>query len=127
MNRAWQALAFLAGVLATGLPYWLLPYRVAEPPGALIGPGLAGFAAIALLLVLFGLATARRTLAIMAACLPAAIALRVVVEAWRDPTAHNLWPFELVIGGLLGVAVLLPAIGLGVMLRWVVLGPRTPR
>jgi hypothetical protein len=40
-----------------------------------------------------------------------AVLVRVAVETMRDPTSHNLWPFEVVIaggiglvGGLVGVA-----------------------
>jgi hypothetical protein len=115
---SWLVPAFLAGLLAVGTPYWLLPYRAAEPPGAFVNPALLAPGLFALLLVLLRLATTRLAIGVMAACVPAAIALRVAVEAIRDPTAHNLWPFELVVGALLGVAVAVPGAVLGLLLRW---------
>jgi hypothetical protein len=30
---------------------------------------------------------------------------RVVVETFRDPTSHNLWPFEIIIAAVVGFAV----------------------
>ncbi len=36
------------------------------------------------------------------------VALRIVVDTRRDPTSHNLWPFEIVFG----TAVALAALGL---------------
>lgn len=111
--------AFLAGLLLTGLPYWLLPYRAAEPPAAFVGPFLLAPVLIVAVLVMLRQAPARLVVGVMAACIPAAIALRVAVEVARDPTSHNLWPFELVIGGLLGFGAALSGAGLGLLLRWV--------
>jgi hypothetical protein len=28
------------------------------------------------------------------------VALRIIVDTWRDPTSHNLWPFEILMVGL---------------------------
>ncbi len=109
--------AFLSGLLLIGPPYWLLPYREAEPPAAFLGPFLLAPALIAALLVMVRAARMRRVIGMMAACMPTAIALRVLVEALRDPTAHNLWPFELVVGAVLGLVAVLPGIVLGLLLR----------
>ncbi len=47
----------------------------------------------------------------IAAAVPAAmmafVVLRIVVGTAIDPTSHNLWPFELLMAGVLGLAVLL--------------------
>ncbi len=67
------------GVLAAVIASLLLPRRVLAPVGA----------------VTFGF-----VLAVLA---------RVVVEVTLDPTSHNLWPFEVVIAG--GVGLLAAVIG----------------
>jgi hypothetical protein len=35
------------------------------------------------------------------------VVLRIIVDTQRDPTSHNLWPFEIVIWGGAGVALML--------------------
>jgi hypothetical protein len=46
----------------------------------------------------------------IAAAVPAAIILfvvaRIVIDTARDPTSHNLWPFEILEFGLLGLAII---------------------
>jgi hypothetical protein len=37
---------------------------------------------------------------------------RVAVETSRDPTTHNLWPFEVVIAG--GIGLIAGALGVGI-------------
>ena len=55
------------------------------------------------------------TLAIGAA-VPAAVWARVVVETAKDPTSHNLWPFEIAIAMVVGMAcALIGAIAGGVI------------
>lgn len=34
-----------------------------------------------------------------------AVALRVAADVMGDPSSHNLWPFEVIIAGVLGLAV----------------------
>jgi hypothetical protein len=34
------------------------------------------------------------------------VILRIVVDVWHDPTTHNLWPFELLIWSVGGMAFL---------------------
>ena len=112
--------AFLAGTIAAGLQHWRLPYRQAELPMSALGPGLVALAIIAALLVGFRLAPTRRAMAATLACLPAVVMARVVADTWQDPSAHNLWPFELVLALLTGAVAVLPGIGLG-LLMWRVL------
>lgn len=49
----------------------------------------------------------------MAAAIPAAVmafvVLRIVVDGLRDPTSHNLWPFEIIMWGALSCAWMLVA------------------
>jgi hypothetical protein len=97
--------AAAGGVLACGLPLWPIPYSKVSLPGnpsatawLVLGSAaglLAGYLirprwmpAVAAVAVGFGLA----------------VLGRVVVETTGDPTRHNLWPFEVVIAGVIGLA-----------------------
>ena len=42
---------------------------------------------------------------------------RVVVDTARDPTSHNLWPFEMVIAFALGLAGAVPGALIGSTFR----------
>ena len=46
----------------------------------------------------------------MAAAVPAAlmgfVVLRIVVDVARDPTSHNLWPFEVLMYGTISLAIM---------------------
>ena len=87
----------LAGTLAYGLPYWSLPYNH-TPSWALVGfTGMLAGTVGALLLR--GFVTPATCVAggFIVACLA-----RVVVDAIRDSTSHNLWPFEAAIVGVAG-------------------------
>lgn len=44
--------------------------------------------------------------ALMPATVVGFVVLRIVVDTCRDPTSHNLWPFEIVIWAGLGLAFL---------------------
>lgn len=50
----------------------------------------------------------------IAAALPAGlmafVVLRIVVDVARDPTSHNLWPFEILLTGALSGAIMLAAV-----------------
>lgn len=115
-SSSWLRLAFIAGVLAVGLPFWLIPYNRANLPDALLTPGLVVVCVSALLLRLFRMASFRKVATLMAATVPAAVLIRVLVEGVRDPTSHNLWPLEVIIAVLVGLVSAVPgAIG-GVLL-----------
>jgi ABC-type branched-subunit amino acid transport system permease subunit len=43
---------------------------------------------------------------------------RVIVDVVRDPTSHNLWPFEIVIAVLVGAAAAVAGALLGSLLLW---------
>jgi hypothetical protein len=109
--KEWWSLAAVTGValLACGMTLWPLPYSEVSLMGRpsflswmLLGSG-AGFLA--------GLLVRRRFLLPMLT-VPAGFMLavlgRVAVETAKDPTSHNLWPFEVAIaagvGALAGVA-----------------------
>lgn len=57
-----------------------------------------------------------RTLAWLPALAAAAYVAKFVLDVSLDPTSHNLFPFELIIGSLLGLAFLgLCALGRGIV------------
>jgi hypothetical protein len=106
MDRAayvWLSAAFAVAFFAVGVPYWRIPYSEVNLPGALHAGQLAVVAAAAILAQIAGRAGVVRTALVIAAAVPAAILARVVNEVAADPTSHNLWPFEVVIGVVLGL------------------------
>lgn len=106
-----------AAFLASGIPWWLAPYNrftFSSPLGILgflafvgIAAGTAGWSRL-------GLAGA--TVAAGGA-VPGAVMARVVVDGLRDPTSHNLWPFEIVLAAAFGFVVAFLAGLLGRLLR----------
>jgi hypothetical protein len=97
-------LATLGGFLACGLPLWWIPYREVSLPGNpsplgwfLLGTAAGAFAA----LLLRGI---RLPWFAVAFGFVLALLVRVAVETNRDPTSHNLWPFEVAIVGAFGLA-----------------------
>ena len=57
-----------------------------------------------LALRLAGLARSWKIALLIGSAPAMAVMVRVVVDTMRDPTSHNLWPFELGIALALGVA-----------------------
>jgi hypothetical protein len=103
-GRHTSLIGFAASFLAVGIPYWLVPSRDVNLPSTLVTPALAVVAASAGILRGVGAARFRRIVWIVAASVPAAVMARVQVETLQDPTAHNLWPFEIVIALGVGLA-----------------------
>ena len=100
----WLRVAYLLAFLAAGIPYWLIPYHQVNLPSALISPGLLVVVLAALLLRALSLASFWKIVRILGTTLAAAVLARVIVEGIRDPSSHNLWPFEILIALLLGFA-----------------------
>jgi hypothetical protein len=87
----------LAGTLAYGLPSWPLPYNH-TPSWAVVGfTGMLAGAIGAMAMRGFIAPTGCVAGGFVVACMA-----RVVVDAVRDPTSHNLWPFEVVMIGTAG-------------------------
>ena len=101
-RRWWLWSAFLASFLAMGVPYWLTPYGKLDLPTALLHPGLMVVAFAALSLRVAGIARFQKAAHAAGLAVPAAVMARVVVDWLRDPTSHNLWPFEIVIALMVG-------------------------
>lgn len=98
------AVAVLAGTLACGLPLWPIPYSQVSLPG---NPSAGTWLATGALAGLVGgylvRASFRAPTFAVAGGFVLAVMLRVFVETARDPTSHNLWPFEVVIAGGIGL------------------------
>lgn len=103
MKRWWLPLAFAVSFFAVGVFLWPVPYADVELPTTLICPALLVIGVAALLARLGGTAGFFLTTLVVGASAPAAILARVMVETSRDPTSHNLWPLEIIIGGVLGL------------------------
>lgn len=108
----WLTVAFLVAFLVVGLPYWRIPYAKVSLPDTLYGLGPLVVGAAALVCRALGRTPVWWTIGFVGASVPAAVVARVIVEVTLDPTSHNLWPFELVIAGGLGMA----AAGAGALL-----------
>jgi uncharacterized membrane protein YfcA len=115
--------AIVAGLLACGLPLWPIPYREVSMPGnpaasvwLLLG-SLAGLVAGYLL-------RHKKRIPVLAVTAGFVLAVlgRVGVETTRDPTSHNLWPFEVVIAGSIGLAAAVIGVGVARMLQRVTAG-----
>jgi len=111
------ALAVLAGTLACGVPLWPLSYREVEffeNPHPLLWLALGASAGILSTFLL----RPSRALPVLAVTLGfvAAVYGRVQVETAKDPTSHNLWPFEVVIAG--GFGLVAGTIGVAIARRF---------
>lgn len=117
-RQHWWKPGYTLAFFTVGVPYWMIPYNKVSLPQALLGPGLVVVLAAALLARAYSGQSLLRVTAVMAAAVPSAVMVRVLVEVLRDATAHNLWPFELVIALLTGIAAALPGALLGSLLLW---------
>lgn len=105
--------AVMAGLLACGLPLWPIPYREVSMPGNPAASTWLVLGALAGLLAGHLLRERLRTpVAAVTAGFVLAVLGRVSVETARDPTSHNLWPFEVIIAGSLGAVAALIGVGL---------------
>jgi hypothetical protein len=103
-RRTWLFVAFSAGLFAVGIPYWLTPYRQVNLPDALFTPALLVVVLAAFVVRTVRAASFWRGVLIVGSAVPAAVMARVSWETTRDPTSHNLWPFELIIALMVGLA-----------------------
>jgi hypothetical protein len=54
---------------------------------------------------------------VVGSAFPAIVVVRVVIDGAQDPTAHNLWPFEVVLAMVTGMVMTFPAAAIGGLLR----------
>lgn len=100
----WLVPAFIVSFVAIGVPYWQIPYAKVSLPNTLFGPGLLLVVILAAGVRAFGKAHFLLSLLIIGVTVPAAVLVRVAFETAQDPTSHNLWPLEIIIAGMIGLA-----------------------
>ena len=118
MNR-WvvRVIGFAVPFLVLGAFYWAPPYDELDLPGSLPLFGLVVLAVAAMVLRAGTDTPLWATWGFPAAALPAVIVVRIVMDTSKDPTSHNLWPFELVIGIVVGGFFAAVGVGVGELLR----------
>ena len=99
----WLVAGFAAGFFAVGVPYWQVPYSKVSLPDTLMGPSLLVVGIAAAAIRAFSKVHLLLLTLIVGSAVPAAVLARVTVDVGKDPTSHNLWPFELVIAMWVGV------------------------
>ncbi|CCD96004.1 conserved membrane hypothetical protein [Bradyrhizobium sp. ORS 375] len=122
----WLFAAFAVVVLAAGLPYWRLSYDELNRGQFAVAPGALLLGLLSLVLVLADAAPVRRIVQVMSFCAPTIAAVSIARHTAIDPTSHNLWPLELAFAGIAGAVIVIPAVVLGLSVRWALarLGPR---
>jgi prolipoprotein diacylglyceryltransferase len=111
----WLKLAFVISFFAVGIPYWLVPYNQVNLPSTLLGPELFVVAIVTLIVQAKAIRPFWKTVRIIGAAFAAAVLARVIVEGLRDPSSHNLWPFEVVIALVVGFLCAILGASLGLL------------
>jgi hypothetical protein len=116
----WLIIGFAAVVLAAGIPFWRLSYQQANHGDFAILPGALLLGFVTIVLVLAEVAPVKQTAVTMLLCVPAIDIVAIIKDTASDPTSHNLAPFELAIFAISGALVVVPAVLLGLAIRWMV-------
>lgn len=117
-RKYWWQPGFALAFFAVGVPYWLIPYKKLNLPDALLGAELIVVFAVAALVRVYSGKSFLRVVVVMGAAVPAVVMTRVVVDGILDYSAHNLWPFEVVIAILVSGAVAVPGALAGSVVLW---------
>ncbi|MEO6519171.1 MAG: hypothetical protein ABIO17_09290 [Pseudoxanthomonas sp.] len=112
-SPTWLLIAFLIAFIGVGFRYWQLAYAQVSLPESLQGPGLVAVGVVAMLSRAFGLARFHKVWLSIAASVPCAVLLRILVEATSHPGTHERWPQDLAIAAGAGLAVALAGTLLG--------------
>jgi hypothetical protein len=99
----WLVAAFVISFFAVGFPYWQIPYAKVSLPSTLYGAGLLVVGVLAAAVRAVGKARLLAVIFVVGAAVPAPILARITVDTAKDPTSHNLWPFEVIIAAMIGV------------------------
>jgi hypothetical protein len=101
----WTCGGFIFAFFAVGIPWWSFPYN--ESLGGLtllfVWLGMFSVAIAAALARIIGHAGFYLTIPFISLSVPSAILARVIFETIANPTTHNLWPFEIVVGEAYGL------------------------
>ena len=89
--------AFFCSFLIVGLPYWQIPYAKISLPNAIWGWPLLIVTVLAALPRAVSGTRFWPAALVVGASVPAAVLARIVHDTFLDPTAHNLWPFEIIL------------------------------
>ena len=116
-STLWLAAGFAAGLLLTGVPYWRLPYNANIFADTALLIGFAGLGVVTAVLAASGVARLGKVFWAMLAAFPTAVMIRVIVDTMKDPTDHNLWPFEIVIAALFSLVAVVPGLLIGALAR----------
>jgi len=117
-KKYWWQPGFALAFFAVGVPYWLIPYNKLNLPSALLGAELVVVFAVAALARVYSGKSFLRVVVVMGSAVPAVVMARVVVDGVLDYSAHNLWPFEVVIAILVSGAVAVPGALAGSVVLW---------
>lgn len=90
-------IAFFLSFFTVGIPYWRIPYNTVNLPEALPVFGLIVAGGVAMMLRLQTTATFWQIIKVITASVPASVFARVVWDGFKDPSLHNLWPFEIAV------------------------------
>ena len=99
----WLVAAFVISFFAVGVPYWQIPYARVSLPTTLYDTGLVVVGVLAAAARALGKARLMTVILAVGAAVPAPILMRIAVDTAKDPTSHNLWPFEFIIAAVIGV------------------------
>jgi hypothetical protein len=113
----WLVSGFAAGLLMTGIPFWLLPYNADFFADLGVRLGFVGLAVVTAMLAIGGIAGLARIFWVTLAAFPVAVMIRVIVETMQDPTDHNLWPFELIFAAVVSLVAVVPGLLIGAIVR----------
>jgi hypothetical protein len=102
-SKAWRWIGFLIALVGVGFPYWQLPPELAGLPRALYGPGLVAVGVIAMLLRAFGTGRFLTLWLLIALAVPAAVLVRLALDAARGITGPGLAVADVVVGFGLGL------------------------
>lgn len=109
-------MAFAVSFFTIGLSSWQIPYQKIALPNAVLGPGLVGVIVLAALPRVLCHTRLWPATLIVGAYVPAAVLARVIYDTLRDPTSHNLWPFEIILVGGPGILAVLVGAAVGGLL-----------
>lgn len=112
-SKAWRWIGFLIALVGVGFPYWQLPPDLAGLPRALYGPGLVAVGVIAMLLRAFGTGRFLTLWLLIALAVPAAVVVRLALDAARGVAGPGLAVADVAVGFGLGVGASLAGMLVG--------------